>query len=535
MTSTLKRLAFICLIAAAQAQEAPKPVVPVPEATRREATREEMHQRLGELMAFAATTEALGDVMRRELADEDIARTNRTYARNTEINRLAEKSVAGDEAATKRIAELRKEKEADDAAWKQLREKQSAVSEKLESWNREFELSAGSVLKGKGVLENGEGLTALKAHLPSGSLVYRWQGSAEGGKPELEVKFGFRPMPPGALAHFGNPTRKIGGTGTVAIEREHMAAVFFEKFYLEVQLGHWKEGDKAPLEVAAQVIDFDALGKLKVAMAGAEPAKLDRTLPRLPLEVKRPAGSTLPRDEQIRVLAEFFKDVVDLKRQVAEIEAEVREEIDRVSLRNEESGVDALSEEYDRLRRKAAAGEAGAEEARVALKMKLIALGEKNSAPLRAIEERKVILLRETELKNPLFAKAAASMLTPSASLPDGVGLAKVEANLANGHLRLHWDTQQGSQQPSVTVLLQLFPRPEGFEQANPIKGMIHDRWPVIIDGTNNVRIWLTKLQVDVSVSPEWEARGIKPKDLAERLLDFEVLGKLDAAAAEKL
>ena len=483
-------------------------------------------------MAFAATTEVQGNAKRRELGEEEMARSNRSFTRNAEINRLAEMSAAGDEAATKRIAELRKEKEADDAAWKQLRDKHSAFIEKLEPWNRELELAAGSVLKGKGVLENGEGLTSIKASMQSGSLVYRWQGSAEGGKPEMEVRFGFLPMPPNALAHFGNPTRKIGGSGTVIMEREHMAAVAFEKFHLTVELDHWKEGAKTPLEVAAQGIDFDALGALKVAMVGAEPAKLDRTLPRLPLEVKRPPGSTLSREEQLKALGEFFQEALELKKRVAEIEAEEREEGNRLSLRKQESGADALSDEIDRLRRQVRAGDANAADALAAAKAKWIALVEKEGAPLRAIQERKAALLHEAELKNPRFEAVAASMLAPSASLPDGVGLAKIEANLGSGNVWLHWDTLPGSKQPATTVFLQLFHRPEGFERANPVKGMIHDRWPVIIDAPNNVRIWLRELQVDVFVSPEWEARGIRPMKLAESLLDLEALGNLDAAAA---
>jgi hypothetical protein len=528
----MKRLVFICLIAAVHAQEEPKPPSPLPEASAREATREEAQQRLGELMAFAATTEVQWNAMRRELAEKEMARDNRKFSRNKEINDLAKKSEAGDEAATKRIAELRKEKEADDAAWEELKGKQSAIDEKLEPWNREFELAAGSVLKGRGALESGAGLNAIKANLGRGSLVYRWLGSAEGGKPELEVRLGFRPMPPDVLAHFGNPTRKIGGTGTVIIEREQAAAVIFEKFQMEVELGHWEKGAKSPLEVATQAIDFDALGALKVAMVGAEPSKLDRTLPRLSLEVKRPPASTLPREEQIKAFASFFKEALELKKKVSKNEAEEREEGNRLSLRQEELGMNALSDEMDRLRRKERAGEAFDAEAYAELKAKLMALIEKENAPLRAIGDRKLALLREAELKHPQFEAVAASILVPSASLPDGVGLAKIDARLKEGVVWLHWDTMPESKQSAVMVFLKLFHRPDGFEGANPVKGMIQDKWPVVLDGPNNVRIWLKELMVDVSVSPEWQARGIKPKDLAESLLDFEALGELDAAAA---
>jgi hypothetical protein len=59
----------------------------------------------------------------------------------------------------------------------------------------------------------------------------------------------------------------------------------------------------------------------------------------------------------------------------------------------------------------------------------------------------------------------------------------------------------------------------------------VGDNWPVLIDGPNNLRVWLPQLQLDVSVSPEWIAKGIKPRDLAESLLDFQALKELDAAA----
>jgi len=529
----MKRLPFICLIAVALAQEAPKPVTPLPAAAGQEATRQETQQRLGELMAFAATTGAQGDAMRRELQEAEMARSNRSFTRDAELNRLTEKSAAGDEAATKRIAELRKEKEADDEEWKQLRDKQIAFAEALEGWNLELELAAASVLKGKGVLESGEGLTSIKANLGRGSLVYRWQGPAERGKPEMEVKFTFLPMPPDAMSRSGNPTRKIGGRGTVIMEREHMAGVFFGKFQMSVELGHWKEGDKAPLEVAAQVIDFDALGALEVAMAGAEPAKLDRKLPRVPLEVKRPPGSTQRREEQLKALGGFLREAFELKKRIAEMEEEESEERNRLSLRLDETGADALSDEIDRLRRRARAGEAGLEKAIAEANAKRTALVEKESAPLRAMGEKKAALLHEAELKNPRFAAVAAAMLNPSA-LPDGVGLAKIDADLGKGTLWLHWDTQPGSKQPAVTMFLQLFHRPAGFEQANPVKAMLHDRWPVIIDAPNNTRIWLQEIQVDLSVSPEWQARGILPKDLAKHLLDDRTLGKLDAATSGK-
>ncbi|MEK7949162.1 hypothetical protein [Luteolibacter soli] len=528
----MKLLAFICLIAAVRAQEKSKPAPPT-ESHAQEATREEAQQRLGELMAYATTTEAQGAATRRERFEAEEARSNRALARDKEMRSLAEKREAGDKAAAERISALWKESAADAEAWQQFKDKQSAISEKLEPWSREFELAAGSILKGKGVLDSGAGLTSIKAGLQSGSLDYRWQGSAEGGKPELEVRFGFRPMP-GIAAHFGNPTRKIGTTGTVIIEREHIAAVAFEKFYLEVELDHWKEGDKPPLEVAAQAIDFDALGSLKVAMAGAEPAKLDHTLPRLPLEIKRPPASATPREEQLKALGNFFKEALDLKKKISEIETEEREERNRLSLRLDETGATALSDEIDRLRRKARAGEAGTEKAIAEAKAKWRAIVEKENAPLRAIEEKKTALLHEAELKNPRFASVAPSILAPGASIPDNVGLSKIDADLGKGTVWLHWDTQPGSTLPAVTVLLQLFHRPDRFEEGNPVKGMLDNHWPIIIDAPNNARIWLQELQVDVSVSPEWQVREIRPKDLAASLLDFKAIADLDAAAASK-
>jgi len=100
----MKHLAFVCLIAAVQAQEAPKPPAPSAEATGHEATREEMQKRLGELMAFARTTGAQGEAMRIELLKSEPALWDRSRARKTEIASLEKKSAARDETATKRIA-----------------------------------------------------------------------------------------------------------------------------------------------------------------------------------------------------------------------------------------------------------------------------------------------------------------------------------------------------------------------------------------------------------------------------------------------
>lgn len=284
------------------------------------------------------------------------------------------------------------------------------------------------------------------------------------------------------------------------------------------------------------MIDFDALGALKVTMAGAEPAKLERTLPRLPLEVRRPPESPLARDEQLKALGDFLREALDHRKRIEDLEVEEREEAKRVSRRMEESGADKLSDEIDRLRAKVRAGEADAETeaALAAAKAKWISVGERDRAPLRALQDKKDAMLREAKLKDPRGAEVAASVLVPGASAPDGVELSKIEADLGSGILRLYWGKLPGSENPAATVSLHLFHRPEDFEQRNLAKGMIQNRWPVIADGTNNVRIWLREIQVDVSVSPEWSARGIKPRTIAESLLDFEALESLDAAAAGK-
>jgi hypothetical protein len=271
-------------------------------------------------------------------------------------------------------------------------------------------------------------------------------------------------------------------------------------------------------------------------MAGAEPTKLERTLPRLPLEVKRPTESTLARDDQLKALGGFLREALDHRKRIESLEAEEREEEKRVSRRMDESGADALSEEIDRLRAKIRAGEAdaGTEAALAAAKAKWIALGEQDRAPLRALQEKKDAMRREAKLKDPRGAEVAASVLVPGASAPDGVELSKIEADLGSGTLWLHWDKLPGSEQPAASVFLHLFHRPEDFEQRNLAKGTIQNRWPVIIEGPNNLRIWLREIKVDVSVSPEWSARGIKPRTIAESLLDFEALEGLDAAAAGK-
>lgn len=252
MVFTMRYRVFLCLMAAAPALQGQAPLEPLPKAAEREASREEMQQRIGELSAFAATCGPRSDAMRRELAESEMAMWDRGRARNLEIAELRKKSGADDEAAAMRIASLQEENAADEAAWRrkaaELKSQQTAFQEKLIPWNLEFEVAAGSVLKGEAMLESGAGLTSIKARLQSGTLVYRWQGTDPGGQPELEIELVFRPLPPGVAAHFGNPTRKIGGTGTVMMAKESVAAVAFEKFLIEVKLDHWEEGGKPRLK-----------------------------------------------------------------------------------------------------------------------------------------------------------------------------------------------------------------------------------------------------------------------------------------------
>lgn len=446
------------------------------------ASREESLVRLGELMAHAG-----------KISKE--AQSQRATAMKAEIEGRGIREGAKENAA-----------------------KLQSFAKKWEPWNEEFERVAGSVLAKDTKLPDGTGLSEVKASMLSGMVTYTWHGPPDRAKPVLQVKLTCQSMPPEVLGKLPGPLKEIGGTGK-GFERQDVAGVFFRDFIVEIKTG--RPTDSA-LSMASKVMDFDALGKLRLTLQGDQPTEPTFSYPPLPVEKLRPLFAQKPRDELQKDFAQAVSKSMTYLAEKTRIGKETSLQHDRMS-----SGVFRADEKIAQLRAKAASGEeqAGkdlkaAEEERTKLSGELALLH-------KTLVDEEETLLREVSSGDEPWAASVPGILRPEA-LNSSLGeISKVIATSANGHLSIQWETDPDSPESGIALDLQIMHQPDGFEERVTLVGKLDDKWPLMANQPSGFVVSYPEFQINFRIPEKAVASGKTALEVAREILDFDALADL--------
>lgn len=393
-----------------------------------------------------------------------------------------------------------------------------SLAEKWEPWNEEFKRVAGSVLAKDTKLPDGTGLSEVKASMQNGMVTYIWQGPPERAKPVLQVRLTCQSMPPDLLGKLPGPLKEIGGTGK-AFDRQGVAGVFFKEIIVEINAGGPTD---SALSMASKVMDFDALGKLRLSLQGDQPTPATHSYPPLPVEKLRPVLAQKPREELQKDFARAVIKSMAYQEKGPRLRKEAATRQD-----NMEPRFLAADEKIAQLRAKAASGAEQASKDLKAAEEERAKLKEELALLHKTLVEEEETLLREVSSGDEPWAASVPGILRPGARNSSLGEISKVTAKSANGHLSIQWETDPDSPESGIALDLQIMHQLEGIEERVTLVGKLDDKWPLMANQPSGFVVSYPEFQINFRIPEKAVAGGKNALEVAREILDFDALGAL--------